>query len=222
MRIHEVKTVGKHWVETRASDDTWASGDAGRIYFQTTSGLWKVGGSSSFLTITTGGNDAYISATANDTHTGTIRPTVDNTYNLGHASYRYANIYAVNFVGVSTTATYADVAEKYTMDKEYPIGTVLTVPENDEYEMCAVDKTSSIVSGVISDKPGFLLNADGRGQPVALVGKVKVRILGPVRKGDKIGPAENGCGRVSGIYSFAIALETNPSKEEKLVMCLVK
>ena len=86
--------------------------------------------------------------------------------------------------------------------------------------MC--NNTWGVIAGVISDKPGFLLNADSIGQPVALVGKIPVRVKGEIEKGDYL--SSNGDGtavRTSGSM-MAIALETNLDEEEKLVMCLLK
>ena len=40
------------------------------------------------------------------------------------------------------------------------------------------------VFGVISSNPAYLMNSEATGQPVALAGRVPVKVTGPVRKGD--------------------------------------
>jgi len=224
MQFHEIDTLGKMWIQRLSSLPTWTSADRGRMIYNISNGYIYMGGSASWEALTTGGNDRYIDRTTNDTHAGTIRPTVDATYNLGHSSYRYANIYAVNFVGLSTTATYADIAEKYLLDKEYTVGTILKVNTNDNSEMCEIKNPWDLVSGIVSDKPGIVLNAESAGVPIALVGKTPVRVIGPVKKGDKISPFENGYGRVTLAKNdmIAISLENNNEESEKLITCLLK
>lgn len=222
MIFHEIDMVGKIWVEEVTSLPVWSASDERRLVYYNDN--YYVGSSSGWETLTTGGNGAYISASGSDLHAGTIRPETDNTYDLGSANKRYSSVYAVSFEGITTTATYADLAEKYTMDKEYPVGTLMTITENEEFEMASTDETWDIVTGVISDKPGFLLNADCIGQPVALVGKTPVRVVGSVIKGGFLMNDGNGCAKMtSGTTDMmAIALETNMDEEEKLVMCLLK
>ena len=83
------------------------------------------------------------------------------------------------------------------------------------------------MNGVISEKPGFILNSKSKGQSIALVGKVKVRVIGKVKKFDKIVLSKiAGVGCVKKWYDFrkvvAIALEDNDTDAEKLVMCVAK
>lgn len=222
MRFHEIEMVGKFWAQEVTSLPTWSAADEKRVLYNSTNGYLYVGGSAGWEMVTTGGNDAYISALVDDTHNGDLLPSGDNVLDLGSGSYRYANVYAVNFVGTTTTATYADLAEKYVMDKEYPVGTLMTITPDLEYEMSSCTKEWEVVTGVISDKPGFLMNADSIGQPVALAGKTPIRVTGPIEKGDYL--QSNGDGtavRTSGTM-MAVALETNEDEGEKLVMCLLK
>jgi hypothetical protein len=176
--------------------------------------------------MTTGVNTKYLSRTTSDTHAGTITPTVNNTYNLGSATYKYANVYATNFQGIATTAKYADLAEKYILKTDYPIGTVLKINNNENFEMRQVSNIDDLVSGVVSKNPGFILNSELEGgTSVALVGKTPVRVIGPVTKGDMIGPYDDGCGikTEDRTNMFAIALESFFGEGvEELVMCLLK
>jgi len=84
-------------------------------------------------------------------------------------------------------------------------------------------KSSDIVIGVISDKPAYLMNADINGQPIALKGRVPVRVTGVVEKGTPIYAWENGVGTTTATRGLVgIALETNTNPEEKLVECVLK
>jgi hypothetical protein len=87
---------------------------------------------------------------------------------------------------LSTTATaaqYADLAEKYTTPSEYAPGTVVQVAKQGTAE--AVEYfTGMHVLGVISTAPAFIMNSEGEGQIVGLVGRVPVKISGTVSRGD--------------------------------------
>ena len=113
---------------------------------------------------------------------------------------------------LSTTATqaqYADLAEIYETDKTYDIGTVVMVGGNKEVTECFVGNR---VIGVISDRPAFLMNSQGKGQPIALKGRVKVKVVGPVKKGDELVAGNEGFATTISVEFnrvFAIALEDN-------------
>ena len=113
---------------------------------------------------------------------------------------------------LSTTATqaqYADLAEIYETDKIYDIGTVVMVGGNKEVTECFVGNR---VVGVISDRPAFLMNAQGMGQPIALKGRVKVKVVGTVKKGDELVAGNGGFATTISVEFnkvFAIALEDN-------------
>jgi hypothetical protein len=226
MEFQEIKTIGKIWIQTVASNPTWTTADKGRLIFNTATGLLYFGGNSAWVTLTTGANTVYLSRTGTDSHTGTYYPTVDAAYNLGGGVNRYANVYAVNFQGTSTSAKYADVAEKYVLKTDYPIGTVLKINDNENYEMRQVNKIDDLVSGVVSKNPGFILNSElEEGTAVALVGKTPVRVIGPITKGEMIGPYDDGCGIKTEDKNnmFAIALESFFGEGvEELIMCLLK
>jgi hypothetical protein len=93
------------------------------------------------------------------------------------------NISANLFNGTATTARYADLAEKYISDMVYDVGTVVIF--GGSHEITTSNSLSdSRVAGVISDRPAYLMNVDSDGQPVALRGKVPVKVVGLVKKGD--------------------------------------
>lgn len=132
------------------------------------------------------------------------------------------NLRANLFVGIATSARYADLAEKYTTDKEYPVGTLLSICEHGDHELEAATK-SSVVIGTISENPAYLMNAEADGQAVALKGRVPVRVVGSVKKGQPIYAWNNGTASTVPTGSIvAVALETNMQVEEKLVECVLK
>ena len=77
------------------------------------------------------------------------------------------------------------------------------------------------VLGVISDKPAYVMNDGSEGQPIALLGRVPVKVIGAVKKGDPIWPSSNGCGCGidNGREPFAFALEDG---EDRLVECVIR
>lgn len=140
----------------------------------------------------------------------------------GNSSFP-GNIAATGSIQATATSAYwADLAEKYLTDKKYPIGTLVAF--GGEKEMTLATKH---VNGVISEKPGYTLNSKSKGQPIALIGKTKVRVVGIIDKGDKLVLYKNGVARTKKWYdifkkTIGIALEANIKSEEKLVMSVVK
>ena len=128
------------------------------------------------------------------------------------------------FVGISTQAQYADLAEKYTTAEEHPVGTAMAICRHPDHEAEPASDTD-ISIGVISDSPAYLMNADSEGQIVGLKGRVPVRVIGSVVKGDPVYVGENGVcqsANSEGRNIVGIALESNDNESEKLVECVLK
>jgi len=130
-------------------------------------------------------------------------------------------IFAEEFNGTASSAKYADLAEKYTTDKEYPVGTIMCVGGLAE-TTAASWKTIAI--GVISQAPAYLMNSEAEGQAIALKGRVPVRVTGPVTKGQIVYATSDGVGTAapsSGVVG--IALEDSPNDaDENLIECILK
>ena len=124
------------------------------------------------------------------------------------------NITAPLFVGTATQARYADLAEKYTTDEEYSIGTVVVVNPEPDSEATKSTSISQLVLGVISEKPAYLMNSESTGQAIALRGRVPVRVVGPVKKGQTLVSGPDGIASVGEVNRFAIALESKETHEE--------
>jgi hypothetical protein len=133
------------------------------------------------------------------------------------------NLEAVIFEGTATAARYADLAEKYLADKEYPTGTVVTVGGEKEITQSA---SGDRALGVISTNPAFMMNKDlAEGVYVALKGRVPVRTFGKVKKGDRLVAGDNGHALVADLLSgnnvFAIALEDSIKDGYNLIEAVV-
>ena len=121
--------------------------------------------------------------------------------------------------GTATAAQYADLAEKYENDQTYPVGTIMMVGGDKQTTAWTL---GNVCIGVISDKPAFIMNESSVGQPHAIRGKVPVRCIGPVQKGEKIFADDEGVASTDGLEFIGISLETNTDTEEKLVECILK
>jgi hypothetical protein len=133
-----------------------------------------------------------------------------------------SNITANIFNGTATSAQYADLAEKYLADADYEVGTVVVV--GGEKEVTASSWGQRAV-GVVSGSPAYMMNSelDG-GTYIALKGRVPVKVIGAVKKGDRLIASNNGYAVAAVPHAndvFGIALETNNSSEVKLVECVV-
>ena len=100
--------------------------------------------------------------------------------NIGASGATFNTVWAK-----ATTAQYADLAEIYTSDQQYPAGTVLVFDGESEVTQSHSPHDTRI-AGVVSTNPAYLMNHDAVGVPVALQGRVPCRVLGPVSKGDRV------------------------------------
>lgn len=124
--------------------------------------------------------------------------------------------------GTSTTARYADLAENYLADKEYPVGTVMMVGGEEEITAATRIEYQSII-GVVSANPAYLMNSDlVGGTAVALKGRVPVRVLGAVKKGQPLGMSPmSGVAMVDYTARFAVALESRTEDSEGLIEAVI-
>jgi len=152
-----------------------------------------------------------------------ITTSTAGTLNIGASANVFNTVFATTFEGTATRAKYADLAENYTTDKTQPTGTVMMVSYSDTEETCECN-ASGVPAGIISENPAFLMNADTEGQALALKGRVPVRIMGPVNKGEAVFCWQKGCAstQFNGANMVGIALETNHDESEKLVECILK
>ena len=95
------------------------------------------------------------------------------------------NVGGTYFNGIATSAQYADMAEIYSSDVEYEPGTAVKI--GGEKEITQTLEHADVESfGVISSNPAYLMNSEANGQPVALAGRVPVKVVGKIAKGERL------------------------------------
>lgn len=128
--------------------------------------------------------------------TGNIAPTkVTTTHIAGGGTI--SNVWILD-TGARIQATYADLAERFAADDVYDAGTVVEL--GGDKEITAVQsELSEEVFGVVSDTAAYLMNAaagdDNTHPPVAVGGRVKVKVTGKVKKGQRLVSAGLGYAR---------------------------
>jgi len=102
----------------------------------------------------------------------------------------------------STTAMYADLAERYETDIPVEVGDVVILGGDAEITKCK-DELSDAVFGVVSESPAFLMNAQAGNNDshpmIALKGRVMVKLQGTGKAGDRVVSAQNGEARVANL-----------------------
>ena len=142
--------------------------------------------------------------------------------NIGATGATFNTVFAK-----ATTAQYADLAENYMPDEAYNVGVVVIFGGDEEITICS-EFADPRVAGVISDNPAYLMNSAADGIPVALRGRVKINVMGPVTKGDGLvtdsmpGNARSiGLDRTWGQAVFAKSLETHLSPGSKVIEAVI-
>jgi hypothetical protein len=144
----------------------------------------------------TGGNLSV--STGIITAGGIVNANANGVGNIGSSTTYFNTVFAK-----ATSAQYADLAEMYEADQIIEPGTVVCFGGAKEVTMCAEDACRR-VAGVVSTNPSYLMNSGQTGDhvvPVALQGRVPVKVTGLVRKGDMMVATSNGRARA----------ETNPA-----------
>jgi hypothetical protein len=155
----------------------------------------------------------YIRRDGSNTISGTLVPDSDKTYNLGSTANWFNDIF-----GQSYKARYADLAERFASDQEYPAGTVVELGGTAEITRCMSQMSESVL-GVISTDAAYLMNA-GAGPntthpPVAVAGRVPVNVIGIISKGDRLVSAGNGQARAAAGHEITPWNVIGRSLEEK-------
>ena len=115
--------------------------------------------------------------------------------NIGSSSNYFNQVFAT-----ATTALYADVAERFAADELLEPGTVVELGGVKEITR-STQELSENVFGVISTRPAYTMNG-GAGEndthpAVAMTGRVPVKCVGTVRKGDRLVSAGEGVARAA-------------------------
>jgi hypothetical protein len=115
--------------------------------------------------------------------------------NIGSSSNYFNRVFAT-----ATTALYADVAERFAADELLEPGTVVELGGTKEITRSTQDLSENVF-GVISTRPAYTMNGgageDDTHPPVAMTGRVPVKCVGTVRKGDRLVSAGDGFARAA-------------------------
>jgi hypothetical protein len=115
--------------------------------------------------------------------------------NIGSSANYFNRVFAT-----ATTALYADVAERFASDEVMEPGTVVELGGTKEITRATSD-LSEQVFGVISTNPAFMMNGgageDDTHPAVAMTGRVPVKVVGCIRKGDRLVSAGDGVARAA-------------------------
>ena len=152
-------------------------------------------GSDSDFKVSVTGSDVYI---ANQTSNGDI----NFRANVAGTPTTVLSIDGATGVvsGNQIDANYADLAERFAADEIYEAGTVVELGGVNEITKVSSELSDSVF-GVISTRAAYLMN--GRAgtnethPPVAMTGRVPVKVVGIVRKGDRLVSAGNGQARAA-------------------------
>lgn len=127
--------------------------------------------------------------------------TDENTTNSIVARDGSGNFAAGTIDAIATRAKYADLAERYEADSNYEPGTVVVF--GGDKEITVTNELGDYrVAGVVSTNPAYVMNVSEETEgflPIALRGKVPVKVVGRVRKGDIL--------VTSGVAGHAVAVE---------------
>ena len=145
--------------------------------------------------------------------------------NIGSSTSYFNTVFAT-----STSAQYADVAERFSSDSAYEAGTVVELGGVHEITISNEDLSENVF-GVVSTRAAYLMNSgagnDATHPPIAMTGRVPVRISGKINKGDRLVSAGNGLaraalpGEATAFNVIGRALESSDSLTSQTVEAIV-
>ena len=187
-------TSGRGWIFRDVTNGNKASiENTGYI----TAERYYAGGASGYFFNDSGSRTAY---TGGDLY---IQSGVSNYYNYATNQYHgntsgdnhyfrgntlSGNSWSINsagtFTGISNSAKYADLAERYTTDSDYEAGTVVVFGGEEEVTQ-STQRLDRRVAGIVSTDPAYLMNSELENSvSVGLQGRVPCKVVGEIRKGD--------------------------------------
>lgn len=159
------------------------------------------------------GTPISFAGTYNDSNVALYLPTYAGIVGTGAATFR-GNVLTTGAnsspgsitgtwsltTGSKLQATYADLAERFEADDLLEPGTVVEI--GGEKEITAVKyELSEDVFGVVSNTAAYLMNSaagdDNTHPPIAVSGRVQVKVTGKVLKGQRLVSAGNGFARAA-------------------------
>jgi hypothetical protein len=209
-------TAGSYSTSGNVTAGNLVTGGTIAVTGASTAGSYSTSGNVTGGNINTNGTTGILSVNS-ITHTGTT-----GVGNIGATGAAFNTVFAT-----ATTALYADLAENYLSDADYVPGTVVVFGGEQEITVTG-QAADERVAGVVSTNPAYLMNSGEPGLPIALRGKVPVRVIGPVTKGDSLVTSTTpgvafsvGRERVYGQAVFAKSLESNDTDNEKVILAVI-
>lgn len=206
-------------VNVRPGDDNFTDLGTSAKKFKTVYAYTFNGAATKADTLLVGGS--YVSSST-ESSSGTVVARTSSSEVINGTTITAGAVKGTFFVGTATAANYADLAEKYLPDAEYDVGTVMVV--GGEAEVTASQFGQRAI-GVISENPAYMMNAElENGVYVALKGRVPVKVVGPIKKGDRLSASNSGTACVAPSTDnnvFAIALEASDIHDVKLVEAVI-
>ena len=130
----------------------------------------------------------------------------------------------------STSAQYADLAERYETDIPVEVGDVVKLGGHAEITKCERELDDAVF-GVVSESPAFLMNAQAGNNDshpmIALKGRVFVKLKGTGKAGDRVVSAGNGEARVASLdectafNTLGRLIKHKYSEETALTECVI-
>ena len=154
----------------------------------TTSGGQILGYINGPIGANTANTGAFTTVSVTSSTTAISNAGTNGVGNIGALGAGFNTLFAL-----AANAANADLAELYESDLMYAPGTV--VEFGGDHEITEAKANSKRIAGIISTKPGYLMNSEATGQfmlPVALQGRVPCKAIGPIRKGDMLISAGDG------------------------------
>ena len=198
--VSNTGTLGGQWSLTSQSTFNASAGTLQSTNLTTGSagtsgsftGLWTFNQHVTIEGVTTTGSTGsgkLVFATSPTISNPTVSGSITTTTITAGSEATSGTIYGQWSLGNSSTlqASYADLAEFYEGDQDYEPGTVLVFGGDKEVTTTSViNDTRS--AGVVTTNPAYVMNKDQTGIKVciALAGRVPVKVVGRVKKGDML------------------------------------
>lgn len=135
---------------------------------------------------------AEVALNLGGTNNPSFVPEFTGVSNLGTNSLKWNAVWSNSYSGVG-----ADLAENYSADAEYDPGTVVMFGGSNEVTIAEEETTR--VAGVVSENPAYIMNVNLESEyvaTIALQGRVKCKVKGPVIKGDMLISCGGGYAKV--------------------------
>jgi hypothetical protein len=164
---------------------------------------------------------AKLASAAADPDTVVVR--TNDIIEFGGVQCTAGSITATYFIGNAFLGN-GDIAEKYLADAVYDVGTVMMIGGDNEVTAAT---SGHRAIGTVSQDPAYLMNASLEGGiAIALKGRVPVKVVGKVTKGDRLISTDSGVARSyttadDSSFVFAVALDSSEFEDIKIVEALV-